>query len=158
MGLKYIFRLTTFLGSLIARILFQPVEEMSRVYFARTLASFNSSNITQAFSETKNDEKLAEQVKKSQAGQACLRRTAQILSSILVAQAGAGVLLYGFGPPFLPLLLRVGLPQRYLVTSAPELMQAWIWYIPILAINGVLEAFVSSVATSSDIHRQSRYD
>jgi oligosaccharide translocation protein RFT1 len=41
-------------------------------------------------------------------------------------------------------------------TSAPRLLEAWIYYIPILAINGVTEAFFTSVALPSDLNRQSR--
>jgi hypothetical protein len=144
------------LGSLVARILFQPVEEMSRVYFSRTLASIGAEDETQMSSVTGSTGKHAE--KQAQADRASLCGTAQVLSSIVAAQTGASFILCSFGRPFLPLVLRFGLPQRYLATSAPELLQAWIWYIPILAINGVMEAFVSSVATPHDIHRQSRYD
>jgi oligosaccharide translocation protein RFT1 len=131
-------------GSLIARILFQPVEEMSRVFFSRTLG-----NVAQKEPINKDS--------KTDADKGALRLSADTLTSILSAQIGASVILCTFGPPLLPLALQIVLPSRYLATSAPQLLQAWIWYIPILAINGVLEAFIASVASTQDIHRQSRY-
>jgi oligosaccharide translocation protein RFT1 len=32
-----------------------------------------------------------------------------------------------------------------------------VWYIPVLALNGGLEAFLSSVATPKDLNAQSRF-
>lgn len=46
--------------------------------------------------------------------------------------------------------------SRYLNTSAPAILSAWIYYIPVLAVNGVLEAFVSSVASPKDLTKQSQ--
>ena len=49
------------------------------------------------------------------------------------------------------------LPQQYLSTSAPRILAAWVWYVPVLALNGGLEAFLSSVASPKDLNEQSRY-
>jgi oligosaccharide translocation protein RFT1 len=62
-----------------------------------------------------------------------------------------------FATVYLPIFLHLLLPSQYLSTSAPNVLAAWIWYIPALAINGVLEAFLSSIATSEDLRRQSRW-
>jgi len=43
-----------------------------------------------------------------------------------------------------------------MATSAPRILAAWIWYIPVLALNGGLEAFLSSVASPKDLNKQSR--
>jgi len=48
------------------------------------------------------------------------------------------------------------LPPTFLSTSAPKVLGAWVWYIPVLAINGGLEAFWSSVAGRKEIGKQSR--
>jgi len=67
------------------------------------------------------------------------------------------VLLLVFGTAYLPILLPFLLPKQYLATSAPSVLTAWVWYIPVLALNGGLEAFLSSVATPRDLNAQSRF-
>lgn len=61
-----------------------------------------------------------------------------------------------FGTNYITLLLNVLLPPQYLNTSAPRVLEAWIWYIPVLAVNGGLEAFIASVALTKDVNKQSR--
>jgi len=62
-----------------------------------------------------------------------------------------------FGSAYISIVLHILLPPQYLSTSAPSVLEAWIWYIPVLAVNGGLEAFVSSVAIPKDLNRQSRW-
>lgn len=125
---------------------------MSRVFFSKKLASGDNRPVTS--SEVSPEARI--EASTTNEGRVALKETSRVLTSILSVQTGLGFILCSFGPPFLPLLLRFALPRRYLTTSAPELLQAWIWYIPVMAINGVLEAFVSSAATPADVHRQSR--
>ncbi|KAK2460383.1 hypothetical protein APHAL10511_007548 [Amanita phalloides] len=120
-------------GSLIARIGFQPIEETLRVFFSRTLSSSQRPK--------KEDLNIA----------------ARTLTSLVSVQISFSLFLVTFAPPYLPIVLRILLPPRYLDTSAPTVLQAWVYYIPLLAVNGGLEAFVSSVAKPSDLARQSRY-
>lgn len=119
---------------MIARIVFQPIEEMSRVFFSQTL-----------------EESDSQPVRRSN-----LIHSAEILQSLLSIQVVASLVLVALGPSNLPILLVVFLPSKYLGTSAPQLLKAWIFYIPILAVNGLLEAFVTSVATPRDVNKQSR--
>ncbi|EIN05860.1 Rft-1-domain-containing protein [Punctularia strigosozonata HHB-11173 SS5] len=123
-------------GSLIARIAFQPIEEMLRVFFSKTLATESST---------------------SSVNRAALQDASRVLTGILNAQLALSIIILTFGPLYLPIALGILLPVRYLSTSAPKVLEAWIWYIPVLAINGGLEAFLSSVATPTDIKRQSRW-
>jgi oligosaccharide translocation protein RFT1 len=123
---------------------------MSRAFFSKTLPDRMASDSTD-----KQDLKaIAVSATERRTG---LGQSAQALSSILAVQSAASILLTTFGPPFMPLLLTLALPRTYLDTSAPQLLLAWVWYIPVLAANGVLEAFVASASTPQDIHRQSRY-
>lgn len=62
-----------------------------------------------------------------------------------------------FGPPYIPTLLSVALPSRYMSTSAPLVLQAYCVYLPVMALNGFLEAFVSSAASPADLAAQSRF-
>jgi oligosaccharide translocation protein RFT1 len=125
------------LGSLVARIVFQPIEEVSRVFFSKTL--------TRSPGESRESRRHA------------LEQASKALSSMLAIQTSLTVILLVFGTSYMHLALHILLPPRYLSTSAPKVLSAWIWYIPVLSINGVLEAFLSSVATTQDLNRQSQY-
>jgi oligosaccharide translocation protein RFT1 len=126
-----------FLGSLVARIIFQPIEETLRVFFSRILCG-----------EARK--------KKSDDYRASLAQSAIMLQSLLSIQISLSVILVIFGNASLPIFLPLLLPKQYLSTSAPQVLGAWIWYIPVLAVNGGLEAFLSSVATPKDLNNQSR--
>ncbi|KIM40692.1 hypothetical protein M413DRAFT_72866 [Hebeloma cylindrosporum] len=125
-------------GSLIARIVFQPIEETLRVFFSRILGG-------------------TAQKKASGSRRASLAQSAAMLQSLLSIQLSLSVILVIFGSASLPILLPLLLPKQYLSTSAPQVLGAWIWYIPVLAVNGGLEAFLSSVATPKDLNNQSRW-
>lgn len=129
-------------GSLVARIVFQPLEEMCRVYFSRILCPA---------AETKSTSTGAQFDRRS------LGQASEILLSLVSIQLACSVLVIAFATVYLPIFLHLLLPSQYLSTSAPKVLAAWIWYIPVLAINGVLEAFFSSIATSQDLQRQSRW-
>ncbi|KAF9028163.1 Rft-1-domain-containing protein [Hymenopellis radicata] len=96
-------------GSLVARILLQPLEETSRSLFSQLLS--------------KND----------------LVTAATRLASLLAIQIPISLLLPTFA------------------TSAPRLLSAWLWYIPFLALNGQLEAFLASAADTSELNGQSTW-
>ncbi|KAJ7771594.1 Rft protein-domain-containing protein [Mycena metata] len=116
-------------GSLVARIIFQPIEETSRISFSRMLAP---------------------PVHKE-----ALQTASQALITLLSIQISLSLILLVFGTAYLPIVLPVLLPRQYLFTSAPHVLSAWVWYIPVLALNGGLEAFISSVSTPRDLNRQS---
>jgi oligosaccharide translocation protein RFT1 len=122
-------------GSLVARIVFQPIEEMGRVFFSKVLS----------------DPSTQGQNRKS------LQQASSALLSLVNVQLSFTVILAAFGPLYMSIALQILLPQQYFSTSAPSILSAWIWYIPVLAVNGGLEAFVSSAATTDDLNRQSRY-
>ncbi|OJA11584.1 hypothetical protein AZE42_01937 [Rhizopogon vesiculosus] len=130
-------------GSLVARIVFQPLEEICRVYFSRILYP--------SATEAKFKSTVAQPTKRS------LVQASEMLLSLVSIQLSCSVLVIGFASVYLPIFLHLLLPSRYLSTSAPQVLAAWVWYIPVLAINGVLEAFFSSIATPQDLRRQSRW-
>lgn len=119
-------------GSLIARIVFQPIEETLRLFFTQILGA-----------DSKN--------------QASLRHAVDTLHALLAIQMAFSIILVAFGTAYLPIISPLLLPRQYLSTSAPSVLAAWVWYIPVLALNGGLEAFHSSVATPRDLNAQSRY-
>ncbi|KAF8797724.1 RTF domain-containing protein [Phlegmacium glaucopus] len=126
------------IGSLIARIVFQPIEETLRVFFSRILNN--------ASKEIDSEEKTRS-----------ITQAASTLHSLLSIQASLSLIFVTFGSAYLPIFLPLLLPQQYMATSAPRILAAWIWYIPVLALNGGLEAFLSSVASPKDFNEQSRW-
>jgi oligosaccharide translocation protein RFT1 len=126
-----------YVGSLIARIVFQPIEETLRVFFSRIL------------NNTSKD-------KDPEVKMRSVTQAANALRSLLSVQASLSLIFITFGSAYLPIFLPLFLPQQYMATSAPRILAAWVWYIPVLALNGGLEAFLSSVASPKDLNKQSR--
>ncbi|KAF5376097.1 hypothetical protein D9615_007755 [Tricholomella constricta] len=122
-------------GSLVARIVFQPIEEASRGFFSKVFGNFT----------------------KDATDHVALQQAATALVSLLSMQVAFSVILLVFGTAYIQILLQILLPRQYLATSAPQVLSAWVWYIPVLAFNGGLEAFLSSVATPRDLNAQSRW-
>jgi oligosaccharide translocation protein RFT1 len=135
-----------FTGSLVARIVFQPIEEILRVYFSKILSPAKDVKQT----STTYAEDAAHPSRTS------LQQASDALISLLAIQSSLGVIFVTFGSAYIFIVLYILLPPQYLSTSAPNVLAAWVWYIPVLAVNGGLEAFVSSVATPKDLNRQSR--
>ena len=58
----------------------------------------------------------------------------------------------------LPPILSILLPKRYLVTSAPRTLQTYLcFYIPLLSLNGILEAYHAATATPAQMSKQARW-
>ena len=123
-------------------MVFQPIEEVSRVFFSKLLSDYTVSPTQEG------DRRLTRTH--------ALRQAANALVSLLAIQCSLAVILLVFGPAYLPILLHIILPSQYLSTSAPKVLAAWLWYIPVLAVNGGLEAFLSSIANAEDLNKQSR--
>ncbi|KAF8491180.1 Rft-1-domain-containing protein [Russula emetica] len=122
-------------GSLVARILFQPIEESSRIFFSKSLSVSSPSGEKEGKT---------------------LKTAIELLSTILLLFTHFLLLLVTFGPPYLTLATALVLPQRYLQTSAPNILRAYRFYLPAMAYNGILEAFFASVCTPADLRSQSR--
>lgn len=120
-------------GGLLARIILQPIEESSRSLFGRLPAS-------QPASKPKDS--------------AILSQAKTHLTTLLRLYLLLSIFATCLGPPLAPLLLRLVAGSRWTHTEAPGVLAAYCYYIPLLAINGILEAFVSVVATDPQITRQ----
>ncbi|KAF9269362.1 Rft-1-domain-containing protein [Marasmius fiardii PR-910] len=142
-------------GSLIARIVFQPIEETLRMYFSKTLSHVTStSSQTEEANPNLNLEQTSQpaQIKPNRSA---ISEASQTLLTLLHIQLSGSLFLLCFGSQYLGLVLQVFLPKQYLETSAPKILEAWIGYIPVLAVNGGLEAFFASAAGKGDVRRQS---
>ena len=133
-------------GSLLARVLFQPLEESSRALFARLIQSRPDSIIRSI--ERKSDEKgpmAADGTKQA----------TSYLTRLLHAYLILGILAFSLGPQLSRPALGIVAGTRWSQTEAPLVLASYCYYIPLLALNGILEAFVTAVATPAQLRTQS---
>ncbi len=129
-------------GGLAARLVFQPIEESSRSYFSRLLSP----------PATKTPDEKTQGAAKDAA-----RKAGTDLLALLKIYVLLSLVVTTLGPTAAPLLLSVVAGPKWASSGAGECLAAYMWYIPLLAINGVAEAFVSSVATETEVHVQSAW-
>ena len=129
-------------GGLIARMLFQPIEESSRNMFAKLCANAEPSANAEGTGETTEQRQN-------------LAQASNVLSTILHLYAIISLFASTLGPVLAPLLLSVVAGEKWSTTSASSVLSTYCFYIPFLAINGVTEAFVAAVATNQELHAQS---
>ncbi|QUC20556.1 uncharacterized protein UV8b_04797 [Ustilaginoidea virens] len=122
-------------GGLVARLVLQPVEESSRRYFSSLLAAGSAADA----------EPAAAAVEEASRSLRTLARLYLLLSAIVV----------GVGPPACPALLAIVAGRQWSQHGAGDVLGVYCYYVPFLALNGLAEAFVASVATEAQIHRQS---
>ena len=111
-------------GSLVARIVFQPIEETLQLHWSRAIDS-----------------------------SAPLLRLALRLSLYLL------LILPAFLPPVLPTILPLLLPRRYVAeTTAAQTLQTYlVAYLPLMSLNGILEAFHTASATPAQVAKQAKF-
>ena len=127
-----IYALANNYGGLLARLILQPLEESSRSYFGKLLA-------------TVDRDPSKDSVTRASTSLHTLLRIYVLLSVIVLA----------IGPTTAPLLLHIVAGHRWTASGAGDVLALYCYYIPLLAINGVTEAFVSSVARETELNRQS---
>lgn len=143
-----------------ARIVFQPIEETSRLFFSKTLmTSAGPAKAAPNQPEEKSNQLATSPLNITKASSSALQSASTVLHTLLLLDTHIALLLVTFVPPFLPFLLSIILPRHYLLhTAAPKMLQVYLSvYLPVMAFNGVLEAFLSSVATPRDLRRQSAW-
>ncbi|KAK5628724.1 hypothetical protein RRF57_004439 [Xylaria bambusicola] len=129
-------------GSLLARLVFQPIEESSRNYFSKLISLPSISTMGE---KTQDKTAAKTQVHKARKDLQALLKFYVLLSVVVVS----------IGPYAAPLLVQIVAGPRWSGSGAGAVLARYCLYIPLLAVNGVAEAFVSSVATKSEVHRQS---
>ncbi|VBB79366.1 Putative Oligosaccharide translocation protein RFT1 [Podospora comata] len=133
-------------GGLLARLVFQPIEESSRNYFSRLLSS-PSTPLSDKSSEKQTTETAPTPEKTASQSLLSLLKSYLLLSLIITSLA----------PVAAPLLLSLVAGKQWLTSGAGATLSLYTYYIPLLAINGITEAFVSSVATEKQVHKQSAW-
>lgn len=131
-------------GSLVARILFQPLEESSRSLFGRLLPQQQRTPSSEKFGPPEPERRS-------------LHQATSYLRSLLHFYTLVSLVSVSLGPTVAPLLLRLIAGPRWTSTAAPAVLAAYCYYIPLLALNGILEAFVSAVATPTQLRQQSAW-
>ncbi|KAL8871499.1 MAG: hypothetical protein Q9174_002677 [Haloplaca sp. 1 TL-2023] len=134
-------------GGLIARMVFQPIEESSRSLFGRLLHRPAPSSSTSRHAVPKRNRDSRTQLVQAVAYLTTLLRSYLILSVIMMA----------VGPTIAPILLRIVAGSRWSQSEASSVLAAYCYYIPLLALNGILEAFVSAAATPAELRVQSAW-
>ena len=132
------------LGSLAARLVFEPVESQSRIQFAKLQPAAQA-----AVSAGADSEKEREFV-------AAYREGCQAFSVRLKAMVLLGLTVAVFGPPYSWLLLRLLYGDKYgQQSSAPTVLSWYCGYVLAMGVNGVTEAFRDCVATKEQLESRS---
>lgn len=130
-----VYALASNYGGLIARMVFQPIEEMCRNYFGKLLSSTTTGEAQKKTTQTASRD----------------------LHRILKLYALLSVTAVALGPSIAPLLLGIVAGPRWSAAGAGHVLGRYCYYIPLLAVNGVTEAFISAVASKSELDRQSAW-
>jgi oligosaccharide translocation protein RFT1 len=148
-----IYALASNYGSLLARMVFQPIEESSRGVFGRLLSAqgLNDTSAASALSEKDlNPSKTPAEVSKNPN----LLSAHSYLLTILHLYTLLSLILVSLLPTLAPLALLLAAGPRWASTEAPDVLGLYAYYLPLLAFNGILEAFVTAVATPAELQRQ----
>jgi oligosaccharide translocation protein RFT1 len=121
-------------GGLVARLIFQPIEESSRNYFGKLLSTADGSP-----------------------SRVIIEKARRNLHTLLRSYVLLSVCVLAIGPKMAPHLLKIVAGSAWIESGAGQVLATYCFYIPLLAINGLTEAFVSSVATESQVNRQSMW-
>ncbi|KAH1494530.1 hypothetical protein KXV92_008408 [Aspergillus fumigatus] len=119
-------------GGLIARVLFQPIEESSRTLFSSLLGlsdvnGENPSNIEAAKTH---------------------------LTDVMKAYGILSAFIFPLNPVIIKQILHLLGGTEWAGSEVYRLLSLYCFYIPFLAFNGITEAFVSSAANGSELRSQ----
>lgn len=127
------FALASNYGGLIARLFFQPIEEDSRNAFGRLLAAAAKDRRSPA------DRKAA------------LDR----LESICHLYGIVAIMSCCFLDQALPVMVRLIIGRAWWTPEISQILTTYCYYIPFMGFNGILDAFVTSIATPAQLATQS---
>lgn len=147
-----IYALANNYGGLLARLIFQPIEESSRNYFSKLLSTSTVAGTATTGSGQQQQMQLQAKLRPDSQS---INKARDNLRALLRFYVLLSILVVSIGPHAAPLLVQVVAGSRWSASGAGGVLARYCLYIPLLAINGVAEAFVSSVATEAQVHRQS---
>lgn len=125
-----VYALTNNYGSLIARMIYLPMEDSSRMSFAKLAAD----------SRQVNGELSIEG----------LLELRQLLVQMLQLALFVGTTIATFGPPFVHVLFEIILSSQWKDSDASRALAIFCYYLLLMGVNGIAEAFVQSAAPAKD--------
>ncbi|GAA5839066.1 hypothetical protein JCM9279_002582 [Rhodotorula babjevae] len=152
-------------GSLLARIVFQPLEESSRLYFSTLSAPISTTpspaapSTSTGAAKDRIDDGAPPQYSTFDAAPPpdTLSAVASHLRLLLLLYTHLSLIFVCLAPSFTTPLLHFLLGARWSSTSAAPLLRAYAFSLPFLALNGLTEAFFQAVAPPRWIARGSAW-
>jgi len=146
-----IFALASNYGGLASRLFFQPIEESSRNVFGNLLSE--STRPTETSKSASVDGAATESAQQSNHQRALTYLSTTLHAYLLLVAIPCTTLL----PTVFPLIVQtlLGSKSQWSSSQTFSLLSVYSYYIPCLAINGILDAFVTSVATEAELGAQS---
>jgi hypothetical protein len=148
------FALASNYGGLLARLIFQPVEESSRNTFGRLLSPVKEHiRPTDSAEPVSKDKKAGatdadQRTSDTRAAMSYLQNTLRLYLVLTRPLVTVGPFLILFGA-------QLFLSPQWRALDTLSLLVAYVYYIPLTALNGILDAFVTSVATPAQLRTQS---
>jgi oligosaccharide translocation protein RFT1 len=146
------------LGSLVARFVFQPLEEVALNEFgliasANANAHANANVTTTTTTYTTNQQQRQRQQNHQQHSQQQQQHDVllQLLANLVKLVTIIGLIFISFGPSFAYILLHILYGSSWTSTSAPTALSAYCVYILLMAVNGITEAFVCATVSSKQL-------
>ncbi|KAG0286897.1 Oligosaccharide translocation protein rft1 [Linnemannia gamsii] len=141
-------------GSLIARILFQPMEETSRTLFSRLLSDIapgsTVGNKDAKGEMTDNGTITPKTLTETQLGNLVLSRN--LLLTIMKFHVLLGLVFIAFGTHYTATLIDLVVGSYWsTLTKAPQVLSLYCYYVPIMGLNGITEAVVQAVASEKEL-------
>ncbi|OAG39217.1 hypothetical protein AYO21_06600 [Fonsecaea monophora] len=142
------FALASNYGGLLARLVFQPVEESSRNTFGRLLSPCPPSSDKELASSASQNKSLPQANDNARRGLSYLYTTLHVYLLFSLP-------LISLAPEILPTVIPFVLSPQWRTPSTVVLLSTYCYYIPLMAVNGILDAFVTSVASPAQLRSQS---
>lgn len=147
-------------GSLLARMVLSPLEEIARNYFSNLLSDASAGVEDEKEEQSRvadHDSTSATEATPLQDTHSPVHQAAARLTSVLKFYVLISLPVVALGPVAAPLVLSVLVGPQWASSGAGDALAAYVYYIPLLAVNGLTEAFVTSTATQAQVHRQSAW-
>lgn len=165
-----VYALASNYGSLLARLVLFPVEEALRALFSKSLPQKGCSAaneksrkspiptikiepISPSFQLQTGSGTSKEEEEKEETDE--VNTALLVLTTVLRVYLYLGLAAWALGPHVAPYLMSLLVSSRWAASDAPKVLAAYMMYIPFLALNGALEAFVQSTASLKDLRKQS---
>lgn len=117
-------------GSLVARLVFQPIEETSRISFAKMAAS----------------SKIEYESNNHDAANSILSSLSRLISTLLNSMLLLSICFPLFGPFYARVAVKYGLGGRWYSDETVQSLGIYCVYVLTMGLNGITEAFVNATA------------